>query len=41
MIERLDEQLPEEGTSPYVPGNNDMVAQYTDPDLVETYMTRE
>lgn len=40
MIEQLEERKPVSEETPYIPGNQDMVAQYTDNSLVEKYMTK-
>ncbi len=41
MIEQFEEQREDDEPVPYVPGNQDMVAQYTDRELVDKYMSTE
>lgn len=41
MIEQIEETRTEDEPLPYIPGNQDMVAQYTDRELVDRYMSRE
>jgi len=41
IIEQLEEQTSGEESVPYIPGNQEMVAQYTDRELVNRYMSRE
>jgi len=41
LIDQLDDQMEAGDTCPFIPGNRDMVAQYTDSELVDRYMMRE
>ena len=41
LIDQIDEELEEGETRPFIPGNQEMVSQYTDPGTVTQYMTRE
>ena len=41
MINQLDDQMDSVDTRPFIPGNRDMVAQYTDSELVDRYMKRD